>query len=249
MVNKWLKNIQDKLYATTCILCNCVEVNEMALCDACRQELPWLTCACLSCALPLSSPDTEVIPGRQFCGACLQNPLPFSQCHCMFTYDYPVDRLIQQLKFQQKPGYGKILGKLMATLIQQHYQNTQFPDAIVPVPLHKTRLRERGYNQAYEIASSCATQLGIPLLIKNCRRIKATPHQSGLNASTRRKNLRAAFKILPSNSTGLTQNPRSIALVDDVMTTGATLAELSTAFQKSGTKEIHAWCVARTVLH
>jgi len=248
MVNNWLKRMQQHLYAAPCILCQSSKTNSFNLCDACQQDLPWLTNGCRTCALPLVVPK-ENPDWQPVCGHCLRITPPFRQCHCLFTYDYPIDRLVTRLKFNQKPAYGRTFGKLLAAYIQRHYSPADYPDAVVPVPLHSSRFRERGFNQAYEIARSCAKDLGVPLLPQVCERIKATDHQLGLTAAIRRKNLRNAFRITLENESESAQKLKSIALIDDVMTTGATLTELSRAFLKAGIAEVHVWCIARTVFH
>ena len=245
MVNNWLKNVHAKVFTSTCLLCGQCGHFDINLCEACFQELPWLTTACKKCGLPLSVENPALPVKQRTCGQCLRKPPPFDQCHCLFYYDHPIDRLISGLKFHQKLSYGKTLGKLLASDILKHYSHTELPDALVAVPLHKSRLRERGFNQAYEIARSCSNTLGIPLFTNVCQRIKNTPHQLGLDAKTRRKNLRAAFKV---DSIESTLNIRSVALIDDVMTTGSTLSELTKSFSTNDIQYVHIWCIARTVI-
>ncbi|MEH6357684.1 MAG: phosphoribosyltransferase family protein [Pseudomonadales bacterium] len=127
----------------------------------------------------------------------------------------------------------------MAQHMHHRYAKSALPDMIIPVPLHKRRLRERGFNQAQEIARICAKRLSLPLNSQQCQRDKHTSHQLGLSAIERHRNMRKAFssKVFKPNM--------RIALVDDVMTTGTTFHELSSCLRNAGCEEVHLWCIAR----
>ena len=137
----------------------------MILCPGCYADLPWIKQACIRCALPISSNDAEAA----ICGSCLKKPPSIDQSHCLFIYDYPIDRIISALKFNQQLIYGHLLGQLLANHITEKYKDQKLPDAIIPVPLHNSRLRERGFNQAQEIARICSRQLSIPLALQAAR--------------------------------------------------------------------------------
>ncbi len=234
-VNKWLKYIQH-IRAPHCVFCNSKTQQTLDLCDACYQDLPWIKWACYRCGLPLA------INSKIYCGACQQHPPPFDRTISLFHYNYPADQLIIGLKFQEKLNYGRMLGSLLGARILREYQTSSLPDVIIPVPLHNQRLKERGYNQAREIAHFCSKKTGIPLKTNCCKRIRNTTKQTGLHAAQRKQNLKHSFAI----TNKLTVN--SIAIVDDVMTTGATLSEISNTFLRAGVKNIHLWCIARTPL-
>lgn len=236
MVNYWSNFIQH-LLPEKCALCRLHQAfnPQTGLCNGCSASLPWLQNACPSCALPLSSST----PSVNICGQCQNNPPPFQQCHTLFHYQPPIDRLISRLKFNQQLLYARIFGQLMAQHMRKCYAPTSLPDMVIPVPLHKRRLRERGFNQAQEVARICANLLSLPLNTHQCQRDKHTAHQLGLSALERHHNMRKAFS-------SKTFKPNTcIALVDDVMTTGTTLHELSACLKKSGCEEIHLWCIAR----
>ena len=236
MVNYW-SNIVQLLLPKICPLCRLPHTFEAQtdLCQGCIESLPWLHHACVSCALPLdiSTPTTRI------CGQCQHKTPPFQQCHTLFHYQPPINRLISHLKFNQQLLYARVFGQLMAQHMRQHYTPSTLPDMVIPVPLHKRRLRERGFNQAQEVARICAKQLSIPLNTQHCHRDKHTSHQLELSAIERHRNMSKAF-----SSKAFKPN-MCIAIVDDVMTTGTTLRELSLCLKKSGCQEIHLWCIAR----
>jgi len=235
MVNYW-SNIAQIILPEKCFLCQISHaINpKTGLCLGCIKNLPWLQQSCQRCSLPLNSTNT-----LQLCGQCQTKAPAFDASHCLFHYETPIDRLVSRFKFNQQLSYSRLFGQLMAEHINDRYQGTTLPDIVIPVPLHKSRLRERGFNQAQEIARICARELDLPLETKQCQRDKDTAHQLGLSAIERRRNLRRAFssKAFPTGS--------RVALVDDVMTTGTTLAELAACLKKAGCQEVHLWCIAR----
>lgn len=156
--------------------------------------------------------------------------------HAAFVYGFPVDRLLPRLKFHQ----GLAAGRLMSQLAAEAFATAPRPDAIVPVPLHRARLRERGYDQALELARPLARALDLPLRDDLLRRRKATAQQSRLDATARRRNLRRAFAVIPREAM-----PAHVVLFDDVMTTGATLHAAATALRRAGIGRVDAWVCAR----
>lgn len=239
MVNYWLKFKQKSIFSTACILCNTpLRGKRLALCSGCHKDLPWLPQGCRHCASPLIGERLA----SKICGHCQSNPPPYHHCVCLFNYRHPVDKLITQLKFNEQLAYGPLLGQLMAEHLVARLATEEIPQAVIPVPLHHARLRQRGFNQAVEIARLCAKTLAIPLLHSHCRRIKDTPHQLGLDAKTRRSNLRSAFRLSKPI------NYRSVAIVDDVLTTGTTASALSLELLRAGVQQIHLWCIAKTTI-
>ncbi len=221
-------------FSQSCPLCGeKISCPQMSFCVGCYRQLPWLINSCRFCANPLPGDSQEV------CGSCLINPPPY-QSYCLFHYRHPVDKLVSLLKYHHQLFYGRILGYLLAEHLQNQGLFFRTPQVIIPVPLHPKRLKKRGYNQSHEIARYCAKRLNIPLLHDSCRRTINSPPQSDLDAKTRRRNLRGAFsaKIHP--------NIKSVAIVDDVMTTGTTATELSKTLLNEGVNDIQIWCIART---
>jgi ComF family protein len=146
--------------------------------------------------------------------------------------------LISRLKFNQRLSHARLLNQLLIDHLER--ESVVLPDIIAPVPLHRLRLKERGFNQALEIARPISNYFGVKLKPRLCHRTKLTPAQLGLKREERQKNLRNAF-VLTQDVSG-----SHIALVDDVITTGSTITELAKLLKKAGAKRVDAWSVART---
>jgi len=202
------------------------------MCSACFGDLRTPNSVCARCALPLTA-----IEQTKVCGDCLREPPPYTITYRFADYAPPLDRLIQQLKFHQKLYFARLLGELMARDIQE--QVLPQPDLLLPVPLHHQRMRQRGYNQAVEVARILARELGLTLDIQSCMRSKFTREQTGLPARRRKTNIKGAFQVRGDISA------KHIAIVDDVMTTGSTVGELSQALLDHGAKRVDVWVCAR----
>lgn len=149
--------------------------------------------------------------------------------------------MITQLKFHEKLTHAKLLGQLLTRKIIQHYKNTALPTLIIPIPLHKKRLQERGFNQALEIAKPISNALNIKIDKSSCIRKKYTTAQSSLNATDRKKNIINCFELLqPITAT-------HVAILDDVVTTGETTREFAETLKNRGVEKIDIWCCARTL--
>jgi ComF family protein len=219
------------LPAQPCLLCG-ADSHAGLCCSACDADLPRLTGAhCPICGLP--APDGSV------CGVCLKQPPPFDHTVAAYRYAFPVDKLIQALKFHER----LILVNYLADTLAQRIAIR--PDCIVALPLHPARLRERGFNQSLLLARRIARQLELPLLTDACERVRNTPPQSSLPWKERDKNMRQAFVCKP----GAAVRGKHVAIVDDVMTTGASIGELARALKQAGASEVSAWVVARTLPH
>ncbi|KAF1686902.1 amidophosphoribosyltransferase [Pseudoxanthomonas broegbernensis] len=224
-----LARIGAALLPPRCLLCGESGGPGLDLCGECRRRLPYAGPACPSCALPLPAPAT--------CGACLRRPPPLHAARATFVYAAPLDRLLPRYKFHGDLAAGRLLAQSMAASLVA----CERPLALVPVPLHPGRLRRRGYDQALELARPLAAALDLPLRAGALRRVRATAAQSELDARRRRRNLRGAF--LADARQPL---PAHVALVDDVMTTGATLHAAAAALRRAGVARVDAWVCART---
>lgn len=212
-----------------CLLCG-AESGQHPLCPGCLNDLPWHGSAqCPLCALPQ--------PQGQPCGQCLQTRPAFDRTVAALDYRFPLDALLQACKYQGQLPIAQLLGQLLA----ERLACESMPDVLIPMPLHPTRLRERGFNQAVEIARPVAQRWGIPLELAGAIRIRPTAAQAGLSLKERHRNLRDAFTCTRS------WEGCHVALLDDVMTTGATLGALAQAFRKAGADRITCWVVARTL--
>lgn len=176
------------------------------------------------------------IPAPQLCGRCLKIAPGFDETHAPFLYNDSLRYLISQLKFHQNYKHARLLGTLLA---QHLIQSVELPECIIPVPLHRNRYRERGFNQSIEIARHLAKQLSLPLDLNSCIRNRDTKHQTELPAKQRRKNMQRAFTVTH------TLNYQHVAIVDDVMTTGATTSALAKALKEHGISRVEVWVCAR----
>lgn len=170
------------------------------------------------------------------CGACLRHPPAFDRTRAALAYAFPLDRLIPRLKYHGQLAIASALGDCLVRAVE----TAPRPDRLIAMPLHPARLRARGFNQAGEIARTLARRLQLPLDATSCRRVRDTPPQMGLRRDVRRRNLHGAF-VCTSDMRGL-----RIGIVDDVMTTGASLDELAKTLRRAGAASVEAWVVART---
>ena len=228
-------NIRTKfkrmLPAQPCVLCGCMS-HDGLWCAACDAALPYLRAPhCPVCAMP--TPDGAV------CGHCLAQPPLFTHTHAVFGYAFPLDRLIQGMKYREQLA----LAHAFAEKMLQGIDRCSLPDYVIAMPLHPAKLRERGFNQSLLLASTVARKLRLKLLTHACQRIRDTPPQSALPWKARKKNVRNAF------SCEMDLGGKRVALVDDVLTTGASLNALAGAVSRAGAIEISAWVVARTLPH
>jgi ComF family protein len=163
--------------------------------------------------------------------------LYFDAAQALFLYQPPVDRLIQNLKYHRQLSLARVLGNLLAKHLDANM--TIRPDILVPVPLHPARLRERGYNQSLELARIVARRFDLPLTTHAVKRVRATPPQTTLTSSERRRNVRNAFHTV-SNFSG-----KRVAIIDDVMTSGHTANALAKCLRRAGAINVMVWVVAR----
>lgn len=184
----------------------------------------------------------RVPAGTTVCGDCLRDPPPFFAAFAAVDYGHPWDRLLSDFKFNAALDLAGTLGRLLAESITA--ADADRPDLLLPVPLSAQRLRERGYNQSWELARRCARHLDCRTDTALLRRVKDTPHQLSLPRGQRLANVQGAFDVDPRR--GSTLLGRRVALVDDVMTTQATARELAQVLLAAGTRDVQVWVVART---
>lgn len=227
------KNIINKLLPQNCFLCG--HLSHLALCEPCLNNLPYLQHACQRCGREISIKD-------KICGRCLKELPPYTQTRVIFKYTYPIDQLIRAAKFEQNLAILHCLSiKMSEQLSKQLLEESILPDVLIPVPLHPQRLRERGYNQSVELAKMIAKQTHIALDYTVCQRIRDTPHQSTLPQKQRKHNLKKAFVV-----NKIPNHWQYVALIDDVMTTGSTVKEVSHMLIQAGVSRVDVWCCACT---
>lgn len=220
------------LLAPACVLCR-REATAARLCQDCLALLVPNGSACARCAEPLPLPTP-------LCGKCSQRPPAFDAAWAGFQYLAPLDQLVQRLKFDDALAVGRALLPhwLGALRAQRALNGDALPAALVPVPLHRSRLRQRGYNQALELARDLGRELAIPVL-DALTRARATAPMPGLDWAARRRNVRDAFAVSAANL------PAHVALVDDVMTSGATAGEAARVLKRAGVQRVEVIVLAR----
>lgn len=229
-VNSWLCSVQSMAYPPHCLLCGAPGQSDRDLCAGCDHDLPRLGDICATCALPL--------PGATAtrCARCLQTPPPQDAAVAALDYAAPVDWLITRLKFNRQVSHGPLLAALLADRLVATGTDA---DMLVPVPLHPRRRRERGFNQAAEIAAGLRRHLGVPVQPDLATRRRETGHQADLPARERATNVRGAFRAVAPVA------GCRIAVVDDVITTGHTVAELARTLIAAGADRVEVWAPAR----
>jgi ComF family protein len=234
IIKEFLKKINDYLPIGQCILCH-EPVQEQVVCDNCLKLFDKLVNSCFRCAYPLTQQDASLLLE---CGACLTEKRWFDQTICPFVYQYPLDILVKELKFKQNLSLAHWFARQMMPKISQY----PLPELIIPVPLHYKRLVQRGFNQSTEIAKVISRELSIPLDTASLKKVKNTLPQSQLPAEQRQNNIKNAFRLTKKLSV------THIALLDDVLTTGNTLNEISSLIKsQSAVKKIDIWLCARTI--
>jgi ComF family protein len=227
----WLQRLWQAALPMRCVLCDGA-AQQANICEPCFRGLPGNHEACPLCALPLAGHAGIT------CASCVARPPAWHSAHAALAYQYPVDTLVQLLKFKRQVAAGPALARAMACAAPPLYE---LPASwLVPVPLHLGRTFFRGFNQAAELALHLHHSTGLPLATRWLRRCRRTAAQSGLNARQRRNNLRGAFRWYGPRLDGA-----HLILVDDVMTTGSTLTECTRVLKKAGAGRISAWVAAR----
>lgn len=229
--------------APVCVLCHgegqqLDELWGFDLCQWCEAACTPVSSACARCGEPGAA--------EQHCARCQQHPPPYDATFCLFRYEDPVDLLVTKLKFRHELASARVLGMLFARRVMAACR--PLPQCVVPVPLHPSRHRERGFNQCVEIARHLAPRLrdatGRRLAVRSnlLRRLRATHAQSELPAAQRAANLAGAFQ-----AHGNLAMPQHVALLDDVMTTGSTAAAAATALKDAGCRRVEIWACARAL--
>lgn len=218
---------------TQCAVCH--DWGRQRVCDTCLKRHAGPRHRCAGCALPLSS-------DAALCGACSAQPLPFARTVAAFDYAFPWSSLVGALKFRAALDLADTLARALADAVRA--SGAALPSCVLPVPLGAARLAERGMNQSWEIARRTARSLSLAAHANALQRAVETPHLAELPRDERARAIRGAFRLAPGAATAL--HGRDVALVDDVMTTGATAAEAARMLLANGVASVQLWVVART---
>jgi ComF family protein len=226
-----------------CMLCGAHPHHHDNLCGPCLIDIPWTKNACNRCAEYIESNGLD---SAQVCVSCIQEPPLYSKTVCAFDYLVPIKGLINQFKHQRNFAAGRLLTSCLSQtvfeIMSQHQTIT--PDLLIPVPLHRRRLRQRGFNQAQFIATGLSQSLKLRINTRLCQR---SAYQAPQQGQSRRQRLNQMTGIFQVSQAGVDQKINNIAIVDDVMTTGATAQALSNSLINAwnGPLNIQVWCVAR----
>lgn len=221
-------HVVDSLLPRDCFVCG-HRAGAALVCGSCRADLPSQPPACPVCAIP--------VDGGVICGSCQRHMPSFDATSAALPYAFPVDRLVQALKYRRRLAVSAFLAQTLASQCAPVGATV-----IVPMPLHDRRLRERGFNQSVEIARPLAQAWGLPLELEGVRRVRDTRVQASLPWAARRVNMRGAFRC------DVSFHGRAVVVIDDVMTTGATLDELARTLKMNGAIRVENRIVARTPL-
>ena len=231
--------LKKLLFPGTCSLClEQLDASQQTLCSNCIKKLPYVDNFCLRCAEPL--------PCIGICPACQKKPPNFRRCFTLCDYSYPVSSAIQQIKNNPYAAVTKQLSLLFAEHLLADYKQKQIPQIIIPVPIHPLKILTRGFNQTETIASFISTRLGKSELLTHIFSRKYLGKAQQMQTRQQRMKLLATtFKI--NNQFEI--KGKSIALVDDVITTGSTAKAATASLLKAGAKSVDLWCIAKTSWH
>lgn len=228
-----VRQLASELLAQSCALCH-LPSGAAPLCAACAQTLPTLPPdRCERCALPL-------LGGLTHCPDCARQLPGFDAALAVWVYDFPVDTLIRDFKYGHHLYLGRFFGECLAQMLAEAYATQPLPDLVLPLPLHPNRLKTRGFNQAAELARPIARRLKLPCELNTLVRLHDTPPQAAQSRDQRWRNLAGAFACL-DDLTG-----RHVLLVDDVLTTGASLSACADALRHAGAARVSVAVLART---
>ena len=241
MINNWLK-INQKLnlsrflrfsFKQNCLMC-AASTSELSLCERCIESL--------NLAPSPSCPHCGLTTQGEHCGQCVKSTPAHDTTKALFFYTFPTSAILQHYKYNNALFLSQTFGALFSEQLATNNQYKEI-DLIIAMPLHADRIKERGFNQSLEVAKTMAKQLSIPLVKPSCMGIKNTAPQGSLPLKARLKNMRGAFQINMRNNI----KGKRIAIVDDVMTTGASLNELAKILKKAGATHVECWVVARAL--
>ena len=231
--NTRLQKLLNWLAPKMCIACHSPLLDSrLPCCSTCYAELPFQHETCTYCGQRFTGPG-------DYCGACLAQPPTYDRCFCPFEYAAPIDQQIIKLKYHQNPYIARDIAAMLA--VELETANIARPELLIPVPLHRTRLRQRGYNQSALLAKHLGKQLGIPVDYHSLTKHKHTANQAELSLTARQNNLKNAFRVSRPIKAS------HVAIIDDVITTGSTAREIAKILKRKGVVYIQVWGVAHTL--
>ena len=245
-LGSFLYRFSYRLFPGNCLLCGLASNRSLDMCADCEADLPWLhrsPALCRYCAEPLPA-------GADTCGACIARRPDFDRALCGFQYIFPINRMLSRYKHQGQQVEGKLLHQLMQQFVRQFAGQDTAQTCLLPVSLHPSRLRERGFDQAVSLAGHLARECNLLLETRLLKRVRATASQQHLNRTERRRNLARAFATETTLlRERLASGYKHLVLIDDVLTTGSTCNAAARSLRSAAGKtslRIDVWCLART---
>ena len=227
-----------------CLLCHghCSPLKDV--CDGCYDDLPWNHTHCIRCSEPVIEPMPSGLNEDGICQRCQQQEPYFDRCIAPFRYEFPIDQLLLQGKGGAQAELLKPLSRWLAEQVRRQMGFT--PDLLAPVPMTPQKQRQRGYNQAGLVATQIGAALSLPVSHELIKKVREPAQQKSLSRSAREQNLRRAFRIDRTVLRGFKKPVRHVVLIDDVVTTGSTINQLSQQLRSSGVEQVEAWAIAYT---
>ena len=230
-VNDWMQKALDWALPNKCLICNCnINNSKCPTCKDCYALLPHRFNNCPRCGQTYTT-------NLDYCGKCISTPPIYDACFCAFEYKEPIAKLIRKFKYHDHPELAQRLAKLLYQEIIN--QDIELPDLLIPVPLHISKLRQRGFNQSLLLTKELSKLLYIPYKSDIIYKSKATTAQADLSLALRRKNLKNCFKQVKET------DAKHIVIIDDVVTTSATATEITKVLKKTGVEYIQIWGLAQ----
>lgn len=237
MSNKCSFFVQNLLFNSQCLLCSSPTLTGSNICSDCEQDLPDIHSPCRRCSTPIQANMTGL------CRTCQQARVFIDSSHIPFKYETPIKQLIHEFKFNANLISGKTLADLFINSLSNKFHNKQdYPKALIPVPLHRSQVRQRGFNQSLFIAKHISKKTGIPVLNRHIKKTRNTAAQHELSGSQRIKNLDNAFAMSKPISL------QHVAIVDDVVTTTTTVNKIAEILKQHDVVRVEAWALARTTV-
>lgn len=232
------RRLMSPFVQSRCLLCKGCASLAMPLCSYCLGCLPRLSAPCLQCALPMPYSRAEL------CAQCLKKRPSFDCCLSAFLYSYPMNHVIKNIKYGQHLELIEPITHPLVEVLMRHYLEKSWPEAIIPIPLHKKKIRVRGFNQSLLLAKVITSLLpeDIPCLLRPgiVTKHRDTLSQQSLPARARHKNIKGAFTVEKNICY------KHVAIIDDVVTTAETANEVSKELKRNGIQQVDIWCLART---
>ena len=236
--------LNQRLFPCQCKICH--QASKELVCEQCLDEMLPPGNACLQCAEKLPD-ELQATRTLTICGQCTSQAPAFERTIAAYRYQGHAATLIQQFKFREDLMLSKFFAERLFWQISRQLATAELPDALIPIPLHPKRLKQRGFNQSHEVAKQLGRLLNIPVYKNALNRHRPTPEQSGLNRLARARNIKGAFHVNQADNANIIKlQNKHLAIVDDVITTGSTIREAARKLRQTQAGRISIFAIAKT---